>query len=147
MHSSPFGNMSIEPMLGIDIKGIGTRSSIWQILEAFVTQTEGLASRVSFGPSGAILMTTIPGDPNSGAFYLYDNKAQSFSSLAFDNQEYFNASWFDIVMCAYDLHMLIDIPLVIGKKPVAQHNQQRHHRGYSNSNRSNQTQTRSALTA
>jgi hypothetical protein len=140
--------MSIEPIFGIDtIKGIGARSSIWQILEAFVTQTEGLASRVSFGPTGAIILTTIPGDPNSGAFYLYDGNTSTFFSLTFDNQESFNASWFDLVVCAYDLHMFVDIPVAVDEKPLLPHNRRRHHRGQHANNRPNEIHVQRTLAA
>lgn len=104
-----FGAMSVDVLFSVDqLKHIRHNASLWQILEAFVRQTEGVASRVAFGPTGAILLTTVPGDPNSGAFYLYDQSTRSFYTITFEGKDEFNALNFDMVMMAYDLHMLLD---------------------------------------
>lgn len=104
-----FGAMTIDPLFSVNkLNHIRHNASMWQILEAFVRQTEGTASRVAFGPTGAIVLTTVPGDPNSGAFYLYDTATRSFYSITFDGKDEFNALNFDMVMMAYDLHMLLD---------------------------------------
>ena len=53
---SIFGDMNISVRFGIDsLKGLGNSTSLWQVVEAFVRQSEGIASRVAFGPSGAII--------------------------------------------------------------------------------------------
>jgi hypothetical protein len=135
---SPFGKCTVAIRFGIDgLKGIGNRSSMWQIMEAFCRASEGLASRVAFGPNGAIVMITVPGDANSGSFYLYDNNSKTFSSLEFERQEQFNPAWFDIVMTTYDLHKLIDAPVAVEKKPAQSHGQnhrRRRNRGRGHNN-------------
>jgi hypothetical protein len=136
--STPFGKLEIKALFGIDIlQGVGTRSSVWLILEAFTRLVEGVASRLAFGPTGVILMITIPGQPNTGTFYFYDNNKKTFSELRFENHESgeFNPTLFDIAMTTYDLQMLIDRPPVVEKKPVQYHGEnhnngrRRRHRG------------------
>lgn len=125
---SPFGEMTVDPVFGLDqLKKVGHRSSMWQILEAFTRQTEGVASRVAFGAAGALILTTIPGDPNSGAFYLYNLEKKTFFSLNFERADNFNVSWFDMVVTAYDLQDLIYRQVETGKKPVQFHRRRRHH--------------------
>lgn len=148
MHTSPFGKMTIDALFGInDVKGVGIRSSIWQILEAFVSQNAACASRVSFGPSGALILTSIPGDPNSGAFYLYDSKTKWFFSVTFDGQENFSALLFDMVVCAYELDKFIGLPLAVEKKATQVSNHRRNHRGYHGNNRSNQVPVQNTVAA
>jgi hypothetical protein len=134
-NSAPFGTMTTDPIHDISLlKGVGARSSMWLILEAFVRQNEAVASRVSFGRTGAIILTTIPGDPNSGAFYLYDSNTNWFYSFTFENQDSFNVAWFDMVVTAYDLQDLIDMNLGVEKKPVQQRSRRRR-RGHHGNNR------------
>jgi hypothetical protein len=129
LQSKPFGELSITAFATIDsYNGIGHRSSMWQILEAFTRETEGEASRVAFGTSGAIILTTIPGDPNSGAFYLYDKITKTFLALNFEKTDNFNVSWFDLVMTTYDLQELIYRKPEVEKKPVQSAGHGRRHR-------------------
>lgn len=146
LSSSHFGNIQIDQLFAIDaLQGVGTRSSVWLIMEAFCRHTEGIASRLAFGPTGVLAMTTIPGDPNSGAFYFYDKEKMSFFSLTFERQESFNPADFDIVMTTYDLHLLIDRPAVVAKKTVQSHSENRNNgrrRRNRGRNRNNNQQVR-----
>ncbi len=139
----PFGTYDIAIVIGLDgLHGVDQRSSLWQIMEAFCRYNQRHPSRVAFGRSGAIVLTTIPGDVNSGQFYWYDSHTKRVYTFIFENQETFNAAFFDIVMTAYDLHMLIDITLQAEKKSVQHQGQsdngrrhrRRHGRAYGHGN-------------
>lgn len=136
----PFGEVNTSVLFDIDyLFGSGNRPSLWTVMEAFCRYTEGFASRVAFGSTGALIMTTVPGDPNSGHFYLYDTITKTFYSLDFENQETFNTSWFDIVMTTYDLQEAIDITLPEEKKPVQyQKRSSRHHHRHNRDHSNNQ---------
>jgi hypothetical protein len=115
----PFGKMTIEPLFHqTELKSVGMHSSPWVVLESFVRQTEAVASRIAFGRNGAVILTTIPGDPNSGAFYLWDRSSKSFYTLEFENQDNFNPTWFDIVFTTYDLQELLDGKNSMNPKPA-----------------------------
>lgn len=126
-----FGNMQIAHLFGLEaIHNAGRNSGTWQIIEAFVRQNEAVASRVSFGTSGVILMTTIPGDPTSGAFYLYDARTKTFFMLDFEGQDNFTPSQFDVVVEAYGLNSLVSFPIAEREQRVERNHRSdrsRHH--------------------
>jgi hypothetical protein len=107
----PYGAATIENLFSADtLANTGRRSSRWQILDAFLRFTEATAMRVSEAASGLLIMTGIPGRPNTGAFYLYDEITRSFYSVYFADKDTFNASEFDYTVVFYDLQRLIDVP-------------------------------------
>jgi hypothetical protein len=111
-----FGNMEINHLMSADqLPHIGSRSTRWQIIEAFIRHSEGNADRLSFGPSGVLLLVGIPGRPNTGAFYLYDERTRAFYTVAFEAQESFNSLNFDIVATVYDLGRFVDLPKTGGR--------------------------------
>jgi hypothetical protein len=115
-----FGNMEINHLMSADeLPSIGSRSSRWQIIEAFIRHSEGNADRVSFGPSGVLMLVGIPGRPNTGAFYLYEERTRAFYAITFDAQDSFNALNFDIVSTVYDLSRFVDLPKTGVSEPAA----------------------------
>ncbi len=53
----PFGTYDIAIVIGLDgLHGVGQRSSLWQIMEAFCRYNERHPARVAFGRSGAIVV-------------------------------------------------------------------------------------------
>jgi hypothetical protein len=109
--SNVFGAMSVDFLYTADsLQNIGRRSNRWQIIDAFLRASEGNADRIAAGASGMILLVGVPGRPNTGAFYLYEENTRSFFTITFDGQETFHALNFDIAMMAYDLHKFLDIP-------------------------------------
>jgi hypothetical protein len=118
--NSPFGTMTMDALLSADnLDGIGRRSTRWQIIEAFMRHSEGRAERIYEGSSGMILLIAIPGQPNTGAFYLYDGLTREFFMLTFVDQDNFNAKLFDFIVTSYDLGQFIQQhTLVLVPKPA-----------------------------
>jgi hypothetical protein len=107
----PFGKLQMYRLFHQnELRHVGAKAKPWQVLAAFVQQTEAVASRVAFGRNGILLLTTVPGDPNSGAFYFWHRNSKFFYLLDFERQATFNVSWFDIVVTSYDLQDLLDAP-------------------------------------
>jgi hypothetical protein len=121
---SPFGSLAIEPLkTDLSARGISRRSSRWQILEAFLQVAEGRAERICEGGSGLIVLVAIPGQPGTGAFYLYDEIQRQFFTLTFADQDTFHASMFDYVVQFYDLGQYVELPrLTLVPKPVSADN-------------------------
>jgi hypothetical protein len=119
---TPFGPMSLYPICGAgSLKAINGRSSRWQVLEAFLLSSEGRAERVFEGSSGLVILMAIPGQPGTGAFYIYDEIRRSFSMVTFEDQETFHSSMFDYVVQFYDLGRFVELPkLTLVSKPVPQ---------------------------
>ncbi len=125
----PFGNYSLDLYADRgDIPGIGGRTSLWSAVEAFVKSVKMVASRVAFGSTAAIVMTTFPDDNNSGIFTLYDSHTETFKSITFENQENFNVNWFDYVMRNYELDKLLSAEAPAERKPVQSHGKSRNAR-------------------
>jgi hypothetical protein len=118
---TPFGLMSLYPICVADnLKGISRRSSRWQVLEAFLLNSEGRAERVYEGRSGFVILMAIPGQPGTGAFYIYDEIHRSFFMVNFADQDNFHASMFDYVVQFYDLGQYVELPkLTLVPKPVS----------------------------
>lgn len=118
--NSPFGSMEIEPLrMDLSARGITRRSSRWQVLDAFLEVAEGRAVRICEGSSGLILLVAIPGQPSSGAFYVYDDLKGQFYMLSFADQETFHPSMFDYICQFYDLGQFVEQPkLTLVPKPI-----------------------------
>ena len=119
---TPFGPMSLYPICVADsLNAISRRSSRWQVLEAFLLSSEGRAERVYEGGSGLLILMAIPGQPGTGAFYIYDEIRRAFSMVTFADQDTFHSSMFDYVVQSYDLGRFVELPmLALVPKPVPQ---------------------------
>ena len=118
---TPFGPMSLYPICVADsLNAISRRSSRWQVLEAFLLSSEGRAERVYEGGSGILILMAIPGQPGTGAFYIYDEIRRAFSMVEFAGQDTFHSAMFDYVVQSYDLGRFVELPkLTLVTKPVA----------------------------
>ena len=119
---TPFGPMSLYPICVADsLNAISRRSSRWQVLEAFLLSSEGRAERVYEGGSGLLILMAIPGQPGTGAFYIYDEICRAFSMVTFSDQDTFHSSMFDYVVQSYDLGRFVELPkLTLVSKSVPQ---------------------------
>src|ERR1035441_5444437 len=119
---TPFGSMSLYPIcIAESLKAISRRSSRWQVLEAFLLSSEGRAERVYEGTSGLVILMAIPGQPGTGAFYIYDEIRRAFSMVNFADQDTFHSSMFDYVVQFYDLGRFVELPmLTLVPKPALQ---------------------------
>ena len=104
-----YGEMSIDVQGGLAEFGTFAKgSSIFQIIEAFARQSEGMITRAAFGRTGVLILSAIPHKPETGAFYLYDKPTQSFFRITFNDVDNFKPMQFDQVIKAYKLHKLLD---------------------------------------
>ena len=58
-----------------------------RIIRKFLEIGEGVAARWIEMPQGILLLQMVPGQPDSGAIYLYDRQAQVFYMVGFDGSE------------------------------------------------------------
>jgi len=115
-----FGNMEISYLMDAEkLRSIGICSTRWEIIEAFIRHSEGNGDRISFGPSGVLMLVGIPGRPNTGAFYIYDERTRAFYTVTFEVQDSFNSLSFDIVATVYDLGRFVDLPETGGRLAAA----------------------------
>ena len=79
-----------------DLKGIGRKSSHMHVLLAFQQVAECTVERFVEAPNGWLLLASIPGRPNTGGIYLYDDRSKGIYWLSVAGRdENFNAADFD----------------------------------------------------
>jgi hypothetical protein len=104
-----FGDMSIDVQGGLaDFGTLAKGASIFQIIEAFARQSDGMITRAAFGRTGVLMLSAIPRKPETGAFYLYDKPTRTFYNITFNNADNFSPMQFDQVIKAYKLNKLLD---------------------------------------
>jgi len=84
-----FGPMQVAPILRIQNAGSGNDGSldaaVGRLLE--VGDYPEIARWVQF-PAAVLLFLMVPGDPESGAFYVFDRKHRTFYMIDFEDQAY-----------------------------------------------------------
>ena len=100
-----------------------TGHNIDQTVDMFLTVSEAVLSRLIEGPHGAMILSMVPGDAESGAIYVYDRRQGDMYMLCFDNvlDDQFTAEAFDQTFTEYDLFRFVDDPnLLIEYDDLAQ---------------------------
>lgn len=90
-----------------DLKGIGRKSSHMHVLLAFQQVAECTVERFVEAPNGWMLLASIPGRPNTGGIYLYDDRSKGIYWLSVAGRdEDFSAADFDnlLQMPAAEMH-------------------------------------------
>lgn len=96
-----------------------TGHNIDQTVNAFLAAGEAVLSRLIEGPRGAIILSMVPGDAESGAIYLYDRLKGDIYMLCFDNalDDQFSAEAFDQTFADYDLFRYVEQPNLLTDGP------------------------------
>ena len=109
-----FGHMKTEPMLSLD------NSSPDPAIAALVAITENAqpVRRIEF-PASILLFVSVPGDPESGAFYVFDRKTSTWFWIDFDDQQYggYSQTDFDLLVHEYDILSLVERPGLLKATP------------------------------
>ena len=79
-----------------ELKGVGRRSNHLQVMVAFQQAAECIVERFVEAPNGWLLLASIPGRPNTGGIYLYDDRSKLIFWLAIAGRdEDFSPTEFD----------------------------------------------------
>jgi len=99
------GAVSFEPLFTAEDIGLRKEANVEHVIKVFVTLGEGRTSRWIEMPKGILLLQTVPGDPASGAIYLYDRELQIFYFVVFDlgRDDNLTAAEFDELVTEYNL--------------------------------------------
>ena len=98
------GQLRVEYLFSVhELPGVNAASSRWEILGAFLQAGEGRAERLIETESGLLFLQSIPGRPNTGAIYVYNEAAQVFLWMRFDRDDDLNGVDFDQAVWAYRL--------------------------------------------
>ena len=118
-----------------ELNGVGRKSSHLQVMVAFQQAAECTVERFVEAPNGWMLLASIPGRPNTGGIYLYDDRSKMIFWLAIAGRdEDFSASEFDNLLTATTVQPRPQIvPAAVNAKPVFVSH--RNHRGGRNRHR------------
>jgi len=109
-----FGHMKAQPIL------VKETSSVDQAIAALVAVTENAQPlrRIEF-PSSVLLFVAVQGDPESGAFYLFERRTGTWFWIDFDDQQYggYSVSDFDLLLHEYDVLSLVERPGLLKATP------------------------------
>ena len=109
-----FGHMKAQPVLAI------ATCSIEQGIAALLTITENAQpTRWIEFPASILLFLSVQGDPESGAFYLFDRKTSTWFWIDFDDQQYggYSVSDFDLLIQEYGILSLVERPALLKASP------------------------------
>ncbi len=128
--------IEFRPMFrATELKGAGRKSSHLQVMVAFQQTAECTVDRFVEAPNGWLLLASVPGRPNTGGIYLYDDRSKYIFWLAIaGREEDFSASEFDNLLHATPEQPQAQFAPARGsEKPVFVSH--RRHRGGRNRNR------------
>ncbi len=106
-----FGPMKAQPMIRV------TTTVTSEAVEALIAATENTQTvRWIEFPAAVLLFVMVPGDSESGAFYVLDRRTNTWLWLDFEDDHYggYSARDFDLLVKEYDLLSLVERPGLLG---------------------------------
>jgi len=80
--------MTATAILTLEDLGLGPRSDLDQATRKLAERSEAQIVRWVQFPSGALFFMLAPGEPDSGAIYVFDRKAGVFYLIDFNDQKW-----------------------------------------------------------
>jgi hypothetical protein len=109
-----FGHMKVQPILTLE------SSSPDPAIAALVAITENAqpVCWIEF-PASILLLVSVQGDPESGAFYVFDRRTSTWFWIDFDDLQYggYSLSHFDLLVHEYDILSLVERPGLLKATP------------------------------
>ncbi|HKR27986.1 MAG TPA: hypothetical protein VJT08_09230 [Terriglobales bacterium] len=103
------GSLHVDYIMSVADLGLAARTNRWDVLRAFLAAGEARAERLVEEEDGFLILQSVPGEPNTGAIYLFAEPLQSFFWLRFDlKEDTLNGDDFQIALRVYHLLDLID---------------------------------------
>jgi len=85
--------------------------SLQQTVDEFLALGEAIATRWIQTTKGLMLLQMAPGNPSSGAVYIFDRQREVWYMLSFEGcEDRFTSKRFDRVFCEYKLFNYVDQP-------------------------------------
>ena len=109
-----FGHMKAQPILAVPTVSIEPAVTA---LFAFTERAQPVRW-IEF-PTSLLLLVSVPADPESGAFYVFDRRTSTWFWIDFDDQQYggYTTSDFDLLVREYDFLSLVERPGLLRATP------------------------------
>lgn len=100
-----FGHMKAQPILAVPTVSI--EPAVAALLA--ITDKAQPVRWIEF-PTSLLLFVLVQGDPESGAFYVFDRRTNTWLCIDFDDQQYggYSTSDFDLLVREYDFLSLVE---------------------------------------
>jgi hypothetical protein len=102
-----FGHMKAQPIIRVRPTTRG------EAVDALIAATDqGQVVRWIEFPAAILLFVVVPGDSQSGAFYVLDRRSNTWLWLDFEDDNYggYSTSEFDLLVDEYDVLSLVERP-------------------------------------
>jgi hypothetical protein len=106
-----FGRMKAQPIIRVT-----PTTPIAEAVNSLLTLTDKAeAVRWIEFPSVVLLLVVVPGDPESGAFYVLDRRNGVWLWIDFEDDQYggYSVSDFDLLVHEYDFLSLVERPALL----------------------------------
>ena len=117
------GSLSVQPMFRAnkDMNISNPDQQLKLVIREFLKIGEAVAACSIYMPRGVLLLQSVPGDPASGAIYLYDRAQKRFYRVHFDGpDDNLTLADFEELMEEYRLLDVLENPrLLQSPEPVA----------------------------
>jgi hypothetical protein len=110
-----FGHMKTQPIVRVPPTAL-----VGEAVDALITATDKAhAVRWIEFPSAILLFVVVPGDTRSGAFYVFDRRANTWLWLDFEDDQYggYTTNDFDLLVNEYDFLSLVERPGLLKATP------------------------------
>jgi len=109
-----FGHMKAQPILAVPT--VSTEPAVAALLA--ITENAQPVRWIEF-PTSILLLVSVQGDPESGAFYVFDRRTSTWFWIDFDDQQYggYSQSDFDLLIHEYDILSLVERPGLLKATP------------------------------
>ena len=110
-----FGHMKTQPIIKVK-----PTTPIGESVSALIAATENAqAVRWIEFPAAVLLFVVVPGDSQSGAFYVLDRRNNTWLWLDFEDDQYggYSTRDFDLLVDEYDFLSLVERPALLRANP------------------------------
>ncbi len=106
-----FGHMKAQPIIRVTPSTL-----VGEAVDALITATDKAqpVRWIEF-PAAVLLFVIVPGDSQSGAFYVLDRRSDTWLWLDFEDDQYggYSTSDFDLLVHEYDFLSLVERPALL----------------------------------
>lgn len=118
MQTQQLPALNANPILTLGDLGLDRSVGLDQASRGLAERSEAQILRWVQFPAGALFFTLVPGDPESGAVYVFDRKDGVFYYVDFNDQKWggYSLAEFEVLERTYHLTLLAQRPWLLKRR-------------------------------
>ena len=118
MQTQQLPALNANPILTLGDLGLDRSVGLDQASRGLAERSEAQILRWVQFPAGALFFTLVPGDPESGAVYVFDRKDGVFYYVDFNDQKWggYSLAEFEVLERTYRLSLLAQRPWLLKRR-------------------------------